>query len=184
MKTLRRHGIFALLFCLTMGGCVLPARMGAPKDGLSWPATLAAAQQAASSGRFQEADALLTSYAAAHLGTVEARETEYWRGLYKLDPTNRDASVEVALGALDQYIAYGTATAHHEEALTLRRLGGQVATLSRLASASTTTQTSAQRPVIVEDKGKDDEVQRLRAELAKANEELERIKKRLTAPKP
>jgi len=175
---------FASLLCLTIGACIpFPATRGNP-DGLSWPATLASAQQAAAGGRYRDADSVLAAYASRHAASPEARETEYWRALFKLDPTNRDGSLEAALAWLDRYIAAGASAPHYDEAVTLRRLAGQISTLSRLASASTTTQTSTPRPVVIEDKAKEEEVQRLRAELAKANEELERIKKRLTAPKP
>jgi small-conductance mechanosensitive channel len=51
-----------------------------------------------------------------------------------------------------------------------------------VASATTSGTTSAAAPTPPDVKAKDAEIQRLKDELAKANDELERIKRRLTAP--
>ena len=182
MRLLRHFAFTAGLCCLTTVSCLPLARVN-QTEGLSWPATLASSQQAAAGGRYREADSLLAVYATQNPATREARETDYWRGLFKLDPSNRDGSLEAGVAWLDRYITVGASAPHYDEALTLRRIANQLSTLSRLASASSATQTS-QRTVVVEDKSKDEEVQRLKAELAKANDELERIKKRLVAPKP
>jgi hypothetical protein len=150
-----------------------------------WLRTLDEANRAAQAGRYADADSILTTYERAHEGSHEATEAEYWRAVFMLDPANRNASLEAGIASLDKYLSATPAPPHQREATTLRRLASQFETVSKLAAANATTQTTnTTRTIVVDDHSKDDEIQRLKTELAKANEELDRIKKRLATPKP
>lgn len=168
---------------VSAAACVAPLALGGTPHG-EWLRTLDGSTHAAQEGRYAEADSVLTAFEAAHQGTREAVEAEYWRAVFMLDPANRNASLEAGIASLDKYLSATPAPPHQREATTLRRLASQFEAVSKLAAANTQTQTSNTRTVVVEDHTKDDEIQRLKNELAKANEELDRIKKRLATPKP
>ena len=140
------------------------------------------AQQAAIGGRYDEADSILVQYIDTHQGTREASDALFWRAMFALDPANRSTSITAAIADLDRYLDGPPTLPHWREAATLRRVAAQLETATRLAAAAAQTQTSATRVVTVDDHSKDDELTRLRTELAKANEELDRIKKRLAKP--
>ena len=150
-----------------------------PTPEREWPHALAEAQQAADSGRYAEAEHVLTSFASSHAGTAEAAESAYWRALYKLDPANKESNATQGMQALDAYLALGDTMPHHDEVRILRR----AATLMQSLYA----EANAPRPAPATqaaDKAKEEELQKLRDDLAAAQAELERIKKRVTAPKP
>jgi hypothetical protein len=175
-------------------GCISggsPFRPAAQKD---WPQVLGRSQQAAIDRRYDDAERTLADFAARFPNTPEATETLYWRALYRLDPANRDGSVSTGLASLDAYLRADAGTAHRIEAETLQRLGKSLEALSRAVaanggvnSAGTTASptaagsASADRAA-AELKARDTEIQRLKDELAKANDELERIKRRLMTP--
>jgi hypothetical protein len=161
----------------------------APMEG-QLTVTLRQAEREASASRFGMADRLLSDFADTHANLPEAVETSYWRAVFKLDPANQTASPRDAIALLDAYLASGTFVAHPASAASLRR--GALA-LSRVATvaaapaaapASPAGRTDARPDARADDKSRDDEVQRLKEELAKANAELERIKKRLSQPNP
>ena len=151
----------------------------APRD--EWATSLVEASQEVSSGRYGAADRILSEYSTRNPSSPQSTETMYWRALYKLDPANPNASTSEASVMLDNYLAVGVGS-HRSEANALRRIAGLVQS-QNAASAVTA---SAQKPDAgkADEKAKDDELQRLRDELAKANAELDRIKRRLAAPKP
>lgn len=151
---------------------------------------LSEARQQALVGRYAEADRALARFSEQHPGTDEAVETNYWRAVMRLDQGNREAATPTALSLLDRYIATNASLPHRLEALTLRHLASQLDAAARLAAANVATPTSATHASIPSSiaapdlKVRDDEIQRLRDELAKANDELDRIKRRLATPKP
>ena len=158
-----------------------------------WARTLDDARAAAEGGRHDEVDKLLAAFATQHPGTPQATETLYWRGLYRLDPANRSHTAHEALQMLDAYLAARTADSvqhpFHDEALVLRRTAAQVEQLGRALSAANAA--SATRPTAPPPDPKpsdiaarDEEIARLRAELAKATDELNRIKRRLSTRRP
>ena len=179
LTTWRWSGL--LFVCLV--GCVPQVSTRSAPHG-EWVRALDSSNQAAVAGRYAEADSILIAFSRNFEGTREALEAEYWRAVFMLDPANRNASLEAGIAALDKYLSASPPPPHRREATTLRRLASQFETVSKLAAANTSTPTSAPRTVIVDDHSKDEEIARLRAELAKANEELDRIKKRLGTPKP
>ena len=164
-----------------LAACTPPSPLSRLRPSGQWATAFDDAQQAATGGRYDEADSILVSYIDAHQGTAEASDALFWRAMFALDPANRTSSTSAAIAELDRYLDGPPTLPHWREAATLRRVAAQLETSTRVAAAAAQTQTSATR-VVVDDHSKDDELNRLRTELAKANEELDRIKKRLTKP--
>jgi hypothetical protein len=164
-----------------------------------WNDALGAAQADASRGQFDSADSLLAGFANRNPGTNEALETTYWRALFKLDPSNRSASVQQAMVWLDGYLTDPRTHQHMLEATTLRRVAGQLDALNKLA-ANASAQAQTANNVAASAKGaateakaaeanasatadaRDAEIKKLKDDLAKANAELDRIRKRLSQP--
>lgn len=184
MTILRTMARVAALGVLSLaGGCAqLRAANATPPQPMEGQlaATLRQADAEAVALRFGAADRLLADFADAHANTPEAVETTFWRAIFKLDTANQTATRRDALALLDSYLNGSTIVAHRGAALALRRAA------------------SADRPVVTAGPGvpapapaagtrsdvNPEEVQRLRDELAKANAELERIRKRLSQPNP
>ena len=170
-----------------------------------WQVSLAGAQARAASGEFAVADSMLAAYAARHPGTRETLETAYWRALFKADPSNSAASTTQALAALDGYLRDPRPRDHIVEAQTVRRSVAQIDALNRAAEAASAREkdaaSQAQNAKLAAADAKADankadananaaaadkdaEIKRLKDELAKANAELDRIRKRLASPPP
>lgn len=120
-----------------------------------------------------------------------APDSLYWKAIHQLDASNQQGSLDSATAYLEAYLAAGTTQPHRREALVLRQLARDARRLARVEGAlqQARADSSPSRPQNeAEVKRRDEEslkeIQRLKDELAKANEELERIRKRLTAPKP
>jgi hypothetical protein len=175
------HSALAAALLLGSSAC-LPSRpqptpSAAPTAASEWPRTYAQAATDAREARLPAADRALTDFATRFPGSPEAAEVPYWRAVMKLDPNNPVASHD-ALLLLDGYLADTSFKAHRIEATTLRRL--QSALEARTAALAMQPVAPVVRP---EDKAREEELQRLRDDLAKANAELTRIKRRLTRPK-
>lgn len=173
---------YAILFALALGGCVTGrATLHGPDAKREWPSVLTRVEAAAGAGRYAEAERLLTDFAMRYPDTDEAQETAYWRGVFKLDPANRDGAPSIARMLLEGYLRAEGALQHRTEAEVLRQLAVRIETLSSMgASPGASPITTTDRPA--ELKAKDAEIQKLKEELAKANDELERIKRRLAQP--
>jgi hypothetical protein len=193
---------WALCIVLCSACVSLPFNNADDGEG-DWDGTLGRAQALAGAGHFEAADSVLAGFAARHPGTPATLETAYWRAIYKLDPSSRAVSVTQALAWLDGYLADPRPRAHLAEATTLRRTAAQLEALNKLAASASAQAKDASRDakdakaVAADAKAeaknadananavadaKDNEIKRLRDELAKANAELERIRKRLSAP--
>lgn len=204
MTSRARAASFVIRACLTLlalasVSCITvsaPSFMRSPAER-SWPSTLAAAQQAAAGARFTVADSLLVDFARTHPGSAGAVETNYWLALYALDPANLASSLDVATNDLRTYLAATGPKQHAAEATSLSRVAGVLSTLTKetaaevdraraagvaegAASAHATEVHTAERTDTTASANSDAEVKRLRDELAKANAELDRIRKRLT----
>jgi hypothetical protein len=195
---------FALLTIVLLSlntGCVTLRTPGfaTPAPERNWPATLATAKSEALEGRFNRADSVLATFALNYEGSSEALETAYWRAIFKMDPTNPDASLPAALRSLDAYLGDHRPRQHVIEAAAIRRVAGQLdaankAAAEALAQAKDATSNAATAKAQAADanaraeaksdgaQSADNEIKRLKDELAKANAELERIRKRLAAP--
>jgi hypothetical protein len=178
-------------------------RTGTQPD--EWQVALASAQARAGSGEFATADSILAGYAMRHPGTHETLETAYWRALFKSDPSNGSTSTAQALAALDGYLRDPRPRDHILEAQTLRRSVAQIDALNRAADAASArekdaaSQAANAKAAAADAKenankadananaaaaDKDAEIKRLKDDLAKANAELDRIRKRLASPPP
>ena len=172
----------ALVIAVAVSACTTAQpRLAEPSPAprSEWNAWLLQASQEATVGNYSTADRLLADYGARYPATPEAAEAMYWRALYKMDPSNTASAPKDASVLLDGYLASGTAT-HRAEAQTLRRVA------SALEAAKVTAPSTTAKPEVVkpDDKAREEEMGRLRDELARANAELERIKRRLAQPKP
>jgi hypothetical protein len=174
----------ALWTLIGIAGCVTGRAVTQPEAvQRDWGETLARAEVAARDHRYAEADRLLADFANRYPGTTGAVESAYWRGVIALEPSNRDASPQMAAALFDTYAKSGGALPHRMEAEILRDLALRVQSGSGATVAvASNTSSSASSSNAADLKAKDTEIQRLKDELAKANDELERIKRRLTAP--
>ena len=158
---------------------------GAGANAPDWPQTLAQAEAAALERRYADADRLLAAFATQHPGSQGAIESAYWRGVLALEPANQDGSPQLAVAFFEAYGKSPGGLPHRLEADVLRHVAQKLESLS-VATVATTTPSGTTAPLAsptpADLKAKDAEIQRLKDELAKANDELDRIKKRLTAP--
>ncbi len=162
------------------------ASPAAPMDG-ELTTTLQQAEREVIASRFGVADRLLIDFAEGHANTPEAVETSYWRAVFKLDPLNLTARPRDAAVLLDDYLNAPVTIAHRGAATTLRRAAmalDRPAMPSQPLSSAASGPTAPAAAVPADAKARDEEMQRLKDELAKANAELERIKKRLSQPNP
>jgi hypothetical protein len=114
----------------------------------------------------------------------------YYRALTLLDSSATTPSLDSAVYYLDRYLASSYKQDHAWEAVVLRRLVVESLELRRVQVAlqrdsgrpsGRRTETSGGEVVRSDDASR--EIQRLKEELAKANAELERIRKRLANPR-
>jgi hypothetical protein len=140
----------------------------------AWATTLRNAEQLVAAGRYAAADSALASFAAAYPGTQFARETAFWRALYRLDPRNRTSRKSEALAALDAYVLDESVWWYDVEAEVLRQVArGRPIAEPTFAAGDTSGVAVA---------AKDREIQQLRARIAELSQELDRIKARLATP--
>ena len=127
-------------------------------------------------GDYPGADRILSDYALRHQGTAEAREISFWRAMYIVDPANRTASIAQGIRALDIYLATEGAIWYRPQAEVLRRTA---LVIQSVRQAQAPRQVNGRDTVFI---SREEEIAALRDQLAKANAELERIKKRLANP--
>jgi hypothetical protein len=181
-----RAGLLTVLVALTLSGCSrVHANTGASPE--AWAGALALAQTRAAAGRFASADTVLATYASLNPGTREALETVYWRALFRMDPSNPSGSLVGASSALDSYLSDPRPREHVSEATSIRRLIAQVEAVNRVAvSLGQSRDARGPEPVKPNEVPPNAvaEIRKLKDDLAKANAELERIRKRLAQPPP
>jgi hypothetical protein len=143
---------------------------------MAFDAVVAAANKRVESGDYVGADRILADFALKTKGTPQATEASFFRALYMVDPQNKTSSMDEGIRALNIYLSSSGEKPHKAEALILKRTAQTVQSL----------RTVAPPPKVV---GRDtvyvtreDEIALLKDQLAKANAELERIKKRLANP--
>jgi len=117
-----------------------------------------------------------------------AAEALFSSALADIDNETNPAHLDSATAKLERYLATDDHPDREREAMALLRLARDAQRLARIQSALLVAKANADEKAKDASKHSDDdalkEIQRLKDELAKANEELERIKKRLAAPKP
>ena len=165
-RFLRLVAATAALTACTTGQQHLAEPAAGPMEGAT---TIAQAAQEANAGRYGVADKLLSDYAVRYPSTSEATDATYWRALYRIDPANQNASPREAAQLLDNYLASNNGT-HKTEAQSLRRIVGAIE--ARTTAAANSPAMLRTEPAKPEDRSKDDELQKVKVELAKANAEL------------
>jgi hypothetical protein len=123
------------------------------------------------------ADRILSDYALSAKGTAEAGEISFWRALYMIDPYNKSASVSEGLKAIDIYLSTPNTKLYRAQAQVVKRTA---LALQSLRTAQLTAARPAGKDTVYVNR--DEEIAGLKDQLAKANAELERIKKRLANP--
>lgn len=180
-----RLTLAALLACVLGTACAIPpsryTSLG-PLAKQEWPSAIAQVQLFVQERRFDEAERLLVDFSQRYPSTREDAETLFWRGLYRLDPANRSADSHIALDLFGTYLRSEMPIVHRAEAETLQRVAVRMETLREAAAAPVAPPPTPTSDRTAELRAKDAEIQRLKDELAKANDELERIKKRLAVP--
>ncbi len=160
-----------------VAGCV--ARHQPPADGIPAEQLIEAvtrARVAASSGRHNEADAILARFAEANPATPEAREAAYWRAILGLESARSRADRDAAKKHLNTYLADTTMTAHRVEAGILRQL---LSVVESTAQATDSATAAARQAAAAREEELKKEIQSLKEQLDKTNEELTRIRRRL-----
>ena len=187
-----RARLFAIA-SLVLAGCTqLPAL--APPLQTDWDRALAYAREDAAAGNYFAADRVLAEYIRTHPDTKEAKETEFWRAVYLVDPANPQGSLGSGIAALDSYLATDSTGRYAHEATVLRRtaVAAQFVTALQTAPATDSAPDSGNAPrdtVVIVKRSRDEEIAALRQQLAKSKDELakvtaelDRIKKRLANP--
>jgi hypothetical protein len=168
----------AVALLVALVACSKPTATAKPPMPLSesYVNAVAAAQKRMEAGDYSGADRILSDFALKSRGTPEGTEVAFWRALYMVDPKNGNASMAEGLRAIDIYLGTPGATEHRGEAQVLKRTAQ---TVLALRTAQAAPRVLGRDTVFVT---RDDEIAALRDQLAKANAELERIKKRLANP--
>jgi hypothetical protein len=193
MRRIARIASVTLLLSASACITVRPPSFLRPAPEREWPSTLSTAEARVSEGRYSTADSVLARFGSRYPGSPQAFESAYWRALLSMDPKNPHASIGTAVTYLDAYLVGLYPRQHRQEAFALRAIAGQIDEgRSALALAQTKDATNTQPGVRIDVPkpvpdpaavaANDAEVKRLKDELAKANAELERIRKRLAQP--
>lgn len=187
--------VSAMLVSIIAACAELPRIEPSPVER-DWSRTRAETRRNVEAGNYHAADRLLAEFARLHPETWEARETAFWRAAYMVDPANTLGSLEGGIAALDGYLASQPEGWYRNEAAILRRTAvasrGLVAGASRAWTPDTgVVVTEAKDSTPTPRLSRDEEIAELRSQLARskselavANAELERIKKRLANPTP
>lgn len=154
-----------------------------------WTIAQATATAEVLNGRYGVADKALSDFATRHPTRAEAAEALFSRAIFKLDPMNGTATPRDAGLLLDSYLAIPQASVHRAEATVLRRIAAVLERGAAAGGAPSAPGTAGGTPTSpapgrADERAKDEEIQRLKDELAKANAELERIRRRLATPRP
>ena len=136
-----------------------------------WVATSAAARAALDAGQFAAADSILAAFERAEPDSPDVSESAFWRVMVRADPRNPAFSPADARAAIDAYLARTNAQRRSEALVMLHMLS-----LSDSIRAVHTAQRSAAE---ARDRAREEELQRLRDDLQRAQAELDRIKRRL-----
>ena len=141
-----------------------------------WPRTRDEVRLAIDSARFAVADSVLSAFIAAEAGSADASEAAFLRAVIVADPRNPAFSPATARAALEGYAASEGAVRRADATVMLRLLF--------ISDSLRAAQASQRAAAESRDRARDEEVTRLRDELARTQAELDRIKRRLSPPKP
>ena len=179
------------LVALLAGACAQFQALNPDLKG-DWQTALSFARSNVDAGNYFAAQRILDEFARTHPGTQEAREVEFWKAAYMIDPANSGGSLDGGIAALDAYLAADSAGWYRNEATVLRRTAVAAQSVSRqpriVVSDSAPTPV-VRDTVVVVNRSRDEQIAALRDQLAKSKDELakvsaelDRIKKRLANP--
>ncbi|MFN2601995.1 MAG: hypothetical protein ABR582_04460 [Gemmatimonadaceae bacterium] len=168
--------IVCVAIVLAASGCGKPHAPVTQPLAAEFASAIEAARQKVDAGDYPGADKILADYSLRHQGTPEAREISFWRAMYIVDPANRTASIAQGIRALDIYLATDGTIWYRPQAEVLRRTA---LVIQQVRQAQMPKQVTGKDTVFI---SREEEVAALRDQLAKANAELDRIKKRLANP--
>ncbi len=174
---LRYRGIVLLMLATLALACAPKRVPHAPALAQAYADVLRTADERVREGDYAGADRILSDFALKTRGTEEATEVAFWRALYMVDPANRRTSIPEGIRALDIYLATPGTRWYRAQAEVVRRTAQSVLALRNA--------TQAQPRVVGRDTvfvTREEELAVLRDQLARANAELDRIKKRLANP--
>lgn len=174
--------IVAFVVALTLSGCAAVPKPapGSPTPD-AWGALLGRTDSLVNAGRHAAADSTLVAFEQAHPGTRAAEEVLFWRALYKLDPRSSAATRAEGRALMDAYAASPTTSWYRGQANVLRHLAHELADAQQVSGDSTIVAGDTSAAGVA---ARDLVIQTQRAEIARLNAELERIKRRLAAPTP
>ncbi|MGI8618630.1 MAG: hypothetical protein ACR2L6_06010 [Gemmatimonadaceae bacterium] len=135
----------------------------------------------ANAGRHAAVDSTLQAFAQRHPDTRAAEEVLFWRALYKLDPRSSAGTRAEGRVLMDSYVASSTTSWYRGQANVLRLLAREITDGEQSPGDSTIVPGDTSVAGIV---ARDRVIRVQRAEIARLNAELERIKRRLAAPTP
>ncbi len=165
-----------IAIALIAAACAKQPAAPAPTPAAGFAGAIEAARQKVDAGDYVGVDRILAEYALRAPGTQEAREISFWRAMYIVDPANRTASIAQGIRALDIYLATEGTLWYRPQAEVLRRTA---LVIQSVRQAQAPRQVNGRDTVVI---SREEEMASLRDQLAKANAELERIKKRLANP--
>lgn len=178
--------ISAVLAAATLSACAtLPRSAPESPSPESWGALLHTTDNLANAGRHAAADSALLDFARRHPGTRAAEEVLFWRALYKLDPRSSAATRAEGRALMDSYAASDKTAWYRGQANVLRHLAREIVLAEQAAG-----QASGDTTIVITDTSaagiaaRDRVIRTQRAEIARLNAELERIKRRLATPSP
>lgn len=170
------------LVCILLvlaGGCVARhQRPVEPSASEQLVDAVTRARYAAAHGQHHEADIILAQFIDSHASTPEASEAAYWRAILLLDASASQADRDEARRYLEAYLADTAAAAHAVEARLLRQFLVRGDSTSQARDSLTT---AARQAAATREEELKKEIQTLKEQLDKTNEELNRIKRRLEA---
>jgi hypothetical protein len=169
------------------GACVSPTprvREQRPAAQRNWPAALSAAQRAADEGRYVDADRELVLFSKLHAGTPEAQESVFWRALYKLDPRNGVGGTTEVVTLVDTLLLARGTQPRRAEAVVVRRTALLLDSLRREADERDTVIVRDTGRAVARERELEEQIKTLQDSLNATIAELERIRKRLAAPRP
>lgn len=136
-------------------------------------------------GDLASADSALTACSREHQSDAEGAHCRYWLVLVRLDPAH-PGPARGAVDAARDFLARDISAPGREEITLLLRVAAQrESLLASLDSSRTLLATrSAEVQTPLHDDPSERELEKLRAELARTQDELQRIKRRLSAPRP
>lgn len=149
--------------------------------GREWSTTRETVADLIQRGQHAQADTLLGQFRAQYPGTPAAIEALFRRALLRADPASRARAPQAALLDLDAYATGGPLHVHGDEARVIARLLGESDSLRAVIA----TERTAASVLIPRDslRPRDEEIARLRAELEQTQAELDRVRRRLAAPR-